>query len=141
MFSIKKIIASVALIILVLILIIIVFGQPGYTGETVKGKEMTTTIKTTSTVETTSTIIRTTKNPTSTTVEQIKAVVQPETNSDCVALGCPVGTMFVGSKSSNKYHSCDCTWAKKISAQNLVCFKSMEEAQNSGYIPCKVCKP
>jgi methylphosphotriester-DNA--protein-cysteine methyltransferase len=49
--------------------------------------------------------------------------------------------MFVGSKSSNKYHSCDCTWAKKISSKNLVCFKSTEEAQEKGYVPCKVCKP
>ena len=129
---------------MVLILIAIIFGSPEYTGETAKSKETTTTIKTTSTVETTSTIRKTilTTISTSTTAEQVtNALVPQETNSDCEALGCPSGTMFVGSKTSKKYHSCDCTWAKKISSQNLVCFKSIEEAKDSNYIPCKVCKP
>ncbi|MDI6826768.1 MAG: Ada metal-binding domain-containing protein [Candidatus Aenigmarchaeota archaeon] len=101
----------------------------------VKVKETTTIIKTTSTIRTT---IPTT---TPTTAERLTGVVQPETISDCEALGCPSGTMFVGSKSSNKYHYCDCVWAKKIKPSNLVCFKSVEEAENMGYVPCKVCKP
>lgn len=125
-----------------LILIAIIFGSPEYTGETVKTIETTTTTPTT-TVETTPTIRKTTSTTTltSTTEEQLTGLVQSETNSDCEVLGCPPGTMFVGSKTSKKYHNCDCTWAKKISQQNLACFKSIEEAENSGYIPCKVCKP
>jgi len=143
LFPVKKIIVSVVLVFLVVILVAIIFGPSEYTGEAVKIKETTTVIKT-STVETTSTIRKTipTTILTSTTVEQVTNVVATqETNSDCEALGCPSGTMFVGSKSSNKYHSCGCTYAKKISSKNLVCFKSVEEAKDSGYIPCKVCKP
>jgi hypothetical protein len=143
LFPIKKIIASVFLGFLTLILIAIIFGPSEYTGETVKNKETTTTTPTTI-VETTSTIRKTTSTTTliSTTEEQVKDVpVQSETNSDCEALGCPSGTMYVGSKTSKKYHNCDCTWAKKISQQNLACFKDIEEAESSGYVPCKVCKP
>jgi len=144
LFSIKKIIASVGLVFLVIILVAIIFGPSEYTGEAVKGKETTTIIKATTTVETSSTIRKTVPTTIliSTSTEQLtNAVVQQETNSDCEALGCPSGTMFVGSKNSNKYHSCDCTSAKKISSKNLVCFKSIEEAKDSGYIPCKICKP
>lgn len=127
-----------------IILIAIIVGPSEYTGETIKSKETTTTIQITSSVETTSTIRKTipTTILTTTTAEQLKnALVQQETNSDCEALGCPSGTMFVGSKNSNKYHYCDCASAKKISSKNLVCFKSIEEAKDSGYIPCKICKP
>ena len=48
---------------------------------------------------------------------------------------------YVGSKNSNKYHYPDCKWAKKISAKNLVTFKTAEEAVKARYVPCKVCKP
>jgi methylphosphotriester-DNA--protein-cysteine methyltransferase len=48
---------------------------------------------------------------------------------------------YVGSKNSNKYHNPECKWAKKISAKNLVTFKSAQEALKAGYVPCKVCKP
>ena len=139
MFSIKKIIVSVVLVFFTLILIAIIFGSSSYTSQTVNNKEiMTLTTMEASIIETTYKI-KTTLTPT--TTEQLKSVIQTGNNSDCEALGCPSGTMFVGSKTSKKYHDCDCTWVKKISQQNLVCFKSIEEAQNSGYVPCKVCKP
>ena len=142
MFPIKKIIVSVILAFLSLILIAIIFGPSEYTGKAVKNEETTTTIEITSTVKTTSTTRTTIPTTTLTsTTEQVTGIVQQETNSDCEALGCPSGTMFVGSKTSKKYHSCDCTWAKKISSQNLICFKSIEEAEEKGYVPCKVCKP
>jgi len=48
---------------------------------------------------------------------------------------------YVGSKSSDKYHFPDCKWAKKISPKNLVTFKTAQEAEKAGYVPCKVCKP
>lgn len=48
---------------------------------------------------------------------------------------------YWGSKNSNKFHYPYCTWAKKIKPSNLVIFKSRQEALNSGYVPCKVCKP
>ena len=46
---------------------------------------------------------------------------------------------FVGSKNSNKYHKPDCRWAKNIKPENLICFKSEEEAKGRGYIGDKNC--
>lgn len=48
---------------------------------------------------------------------------------------------YVGSKKSNKYHYPSCRWAKKIMPNNLVTFQSAKEAQEAGYLPCKVCRP
>ena len=48
---------------------------------------------------------------------------------------------YVGSKKSNKYHYPSCRWAKKIKPYSLVTFRSAKEAQEAGYVPCKVCKP
>ena len=41
------------------------------------------------------------------------------------------------SSKSNKYHYPNCKWAQKINANNLVVFKSPEDAIKAGYIPCK----
>lgn len=46
---------------------------------------------------------------------------------------------FVGSKNSNKYHIPTCRWAKQIKPQNLVCFKSAEDAVSKNYQPDKNC--
>jgi len=48
---------------------------------------------------------------------------------------------FWASKQSNKYHYPECQWAQKIKPTNLIIFASPEEAQRSGYVPCKVCSP
>jgi hypothetical protein len=48
---------------------------------------------------------------------------------------------YVGSKKSNKYHYPTCRYAQKIKPNNLVTFKSAQEAKAAGYAPCKVCKP
>jgi micrococcal nuclease len=48
---------------------------------------------------------------------------------------------YVASKSSNVFHKPECRWAKKISAQNLVTYKSKEEAIKAGKRPCKTCNP
>jgi len=58
-----------------------------------------------------------------------------------VCLSMAVDYKYVGSAKSNKYHSPNCKQAQKISPANLVKFKSAEEAQKSGYIPCNACKP
>lgn len=47
--------------------------------------------------------------------------------------------LFVGSKNSNKFHKPDCRWAKNIKPENLVCFKSEEEAKSRGYVGDKNC--
>jgi hypothetical protein len=48
---------------------------------------------------------------------------------------------YVGSKKSNKYHNPTCGSAQKIKPDNLVTFKSAQDAKAAGYVPCKVCKP
>jgi len=48
---------------------------------------------------------------------------------------------YVGSKKSKKYHLPTCRSAQKIKPDNLVTFKSAQEAKAAGYVPCKVCKP
>ncbi len=65
--------------------------------------------------------------------------VELDIGSECIKLGCPEGTMLVGSVNSDKYHECTCRYAKKILKDNLVCFKSEQEAKSQGYIPCKAC--
>ncbi len=49
--------------------------------------------------------------------------------------------MFVGSKKSDKYHTPDCKWAKKIKPNHLIEFSTRSDAITSGYFPCKFCKP
>ena len=49
--------------------------------------------------------------------------------------------VYVGSSQSNKYHYTWCKWAKKISPEHLVTFKSAADAKSKGYVPCKVCNP
>ncbi|MFA4817404.1 MAG: Ada metal-binding domain-containing protein [Parcubacteria group bacterium] len=46
---------------------------------------------------------------------------------------------FVGSKNSNKYHLPTCSYAKNIKPENIVCFKSAEDAAARGYQPDKSC--
>ncbi|MDZ7611690.1 MAG: hypothetical protein U5L10_02910 [Candidatus Moranbacteria bacterium] len=46
---------------------------------------------------------------------------------------------LVGSENSDKFHKPDCTWAKKIKEENVVCFSSEEEARNEGYQPAGCC--
>ena len=48
-------------------------------------------------------------------------------------------TGFVGSSESKVYHKASCQFAKKIKPENLVKFKTREEAVKAGYLPCKKC--
>jgi len=52
-----------------------------------------------------------------------------------------IAAEFWASKNSNKYHYPSCEWAQRISKQNLIIFKSPEDAVRAGYVPCKVCRP
>ena len=49
--------------------------------------------------------------------------------------------VFVGSIESNKDHYPDCRWAKKILPEHEIWFSSTQDAQNHGYVACKVCSP
>jgi hypothetical protein len=48
---------------------------------------------------------------------------------------------YVASKSSNVFHKPECRWAKNISQENLVKYKSKDEAIKAGKRPCKTCNP
>ena len=48
---------------------------------------------------------------------------------------------YVASKKSKVFHSPNCKWVKRIKPENLIGFKSREEAISSGRRPCKVCSP
>lgn len=48
---------------------------------------------------------------------------------------------FVGSRESDKYHIPTCRWVSKIEDENLIYFKTEEEAESAGYSPCGTCKP
>ncbi|HEX7400547.1 MAG TPA: Ada metal-binding domain-containing protein [candidate division Zixibacteria bacterium] len=48
---------------------------------------------------------------------------------------------YIGNVKTKKYHKLDCRSAKKIKTKNCIYFKSKEEAEKQGYVPCKICKP
>ena len=48
---------------------------------------------------------------------------------------------YVASVNSEVFHQPNCRYAQRIKQNNLVGFKSREDAVNSGRRPCKVCKP
>lgn len=47
---------------------------------------------------------------------------------------------FIASKNSNKYHVASCTWAKRIKPENLVCYKTAQEAEAAGKQKCSCIK-
>ena len=47
------------------------------------------------------------------------------------------GCAFVGSKNSNKFYPPTCSYAKRIKPENIVCFKSAEEAIGQGRMESK----
>lgn len=47
------------------------------------------------------------------------------------------GCLYVASKNSKIYHEPYCKWAKKIKAENMICFHSVDELE--GYEPAKSC--
>ncbi|MDO5848524.1 MAG: zinc ribbon domain-containing protein [Methanobrevibacter sp.] len=47
----------------------------------------------------------------------------------------------VSSAKSDKFHSPDCEWAKKISGSNKITYPNRQAAIDAGKIPCQVCNP
>ena len=48
---------------------------------------------------------------------------------------------LVASNSSDRYHLSTCKIAQKIREEELIIFKTPEEAWEAGYVPCKICMP
>ena len=57
------------------------------------------------------------------------------------ALGLAAEPKLVASNYSDRYHLSTCKIAQKIHEDELVIFKTPEEAWEAGYLPCKKCKP
>jgi hypothetical protein len=48
---------------------------------------------------------------------------------------------FAGSKGSDVFHKSHCRWAGNISSENIVRYRSRQEAVKAGKRPCKYCNP
>lgn len=49
--------------------------------------------------------------------------------------------LYVGNQKTHIFHYADCPSAIRISDKNIIDFDNREDAVNSGYVPCKKCKP
>ena len=52
-----------------------------------------------------------------------------------------IADAYTGNSNTGKFHYDDCRWAQKINYNYRVYFDTRDEAIDSGYIPCKVCRP
>jgi hypothetical protein len=64
-----------------------------------------------------------------------------QTQPNVQSLQAVSGYPFVASRNSSVFHRPDCRWAQNIAADNLVGYRSREEALQAGKRPCKSCKP
>lgn len=73
------------------------------------------------------------------TVNGYKTSNKDITESDPVELEAENNSKFFGNKSTKKYHTSDCRYAKNMNEEKLVLFDSVGHAFESGFSPCKVC--
>lgn len=74
--------------------------------------------------------------------KELKEVESTAKNNKLGVWGCKNpkdNCLYVGSKFSKIYHKPECKWAKRIKPENLICFKSKEEAEDLNYKPAKTC--
>jgi micrococcal nuclease len=48
---------------------------------------------------------------------------------------------YIGNKHSTRFHRPGCEYAAQMADRNKIIFKTKEEALDSGYSPCRTCKP
>lgn len=48
---------------------------------------------------------------------------------------------YAGSKRSDKYHLSSCHHAQRIHSENLIVWRTIDDAVSDGYIACSVCRP
>ena len=82
---------------------------------------------------------------TSTTSSSTTSTTQPF-NRECVELGCPRETEYVGSKKRGEYYDCKCYISRyMINESDRLCFDSIQAAEayvydgNKTLTPCKLC--
>ncbi|MFH1715778.1 MAG: Ada metal-binding domain-containing protein [Planctomycetota bacterium] len=69
------------------------------------------------------------------------AATASEKNAGAYAKSAPGAGKYVASNSSGIFHRPDCRWAGNISPENLVTYRTRDEAMSSGKRPCKSCEP
>jgi len=78
-------------------------------------------------------------NATTPTTTPAPTITTPVFDDDCLRLGCQAGTAYVSSKTSGKYHRCDCKYAATLSPKNIRCYKDTGEAEADGKEACGIC--
>lgn len=63
----------------------------------------------------------------------------PKTSAGNISWSCSKETPYIASRTGKTYHILNCSFAKRISADKAICFKTREEAEGLGYTPCKTC--
>lgn len=48
---------------------------------------------------------------------------------------------YIGNSNTGKFHYDDCRYVSRMAPYHQVYFNTRDEAINSGYVPCKVCRP
>jgi methylphosphotriester-DNA--protein-cysteine methyltransferase len=48
---------------------------------------------------------------------------------------------FVANQNSDVFHQPGCKWTRMINEDNIVVFKSVSEAEEKRFKPCRYCKP
>jgi len=69
----------------------------------------------------------------------VKEIASDQLNEVIREMSQPTDCAFVGSKNSDKYHVPTCQWAKRIKPENIICFKSIDDAVAKNYKPDKTC--
>ena len=48
---------------------------------------------------------------------------------------------YIGNRRSYKFHHDNCRYVNSMNEENKVYIEDRDQAINSGYVPCKVCRP
>jgi methylphosphotriester-DNA--protein-cysteine methyltransferase len=54
---------------------------------------------------------------------------------------CSTAIAYVGNRNTRKFHHDSCSSVYQMKPSNRVYIETREEAINSGYVPCKRCRP
>jgi hypothetical protein len=71
-------------------------------------------------------------------IDDSKIIFKEDDEEDDVSK-VPSWAVYVGHKERKKYHLLTCSYGKSIHPDNVIYFRSKEEADGAGYAPCKIC--
>ncbi len=76
--------------------------------------------------------------PDETTKATVNGYKKPKPETDQTS---EISNGYIGNKSSKKFHTSSCQYAKKIKAENKEIAKLKSDFTDKGYSPCKKCNP